>query len=74
VVKQILKKTWNLPVSFPNIELHALLDDLGLNVPSVWKDYCGADIRALTQMLNDEGPLGSIARASLQRAAIKFRH
>ncbi len=53
VLEKISRKIWNLPVSFQKAGLHALLDTLGLNAPSVWEDYCGAAIRALTQILND---------------------
>ncbi len=47
---------------------------MGLNIPSVWEDYCGTAIRSWTQILNDEGALGTNARASLQRASNMFRH
>ena len=59
---------------FSKAELHALLEGLGLNIPSVWEDYCGAAIRSWTQILYDEGGLGTSARASLHRTAAKFRH
>ncbi len=45
--------------------LHALLEDLGLNIPSISEDYCGAAIRPWTQILDDEGALGTTAIASL---------
>jgi len=35
---------------------------------------CGASIPSWTQILNDEGALGTTARASLQSASAKFRH
>ena len=54
--------------------LHALLDDLGLNVPSVCEDYCEAAIRSWAQIQNDDGALETPTRASLQQAATKFRH
>jgi hypothetical protein len=59
---------------FPNAGLHALLENLGLNIPSIWEDYCGAAIRSWTQIHNDGGALGTTARASLQSASAKFRH
>ena len=49
----ISKKIWNLPTTFPKAGLHALLEDIGLNIPSIWEDYCGAVIRSWTQILND---------------------
>ncbi len=74
VIEKISIKIWNLPTFFPKAGFHALPDDLGLNVPSVFEDYSGADIRAWTQILNDEGALGTSAHASLQRAATMFHH
>jgi len=35
----------NLPITFPKACLHALLEDIGLNIPSIWEDYCGAATR-----------------------------
>jgi hypothetical protein len=74
VLESISKEIWNLPASIPKAGLHALLDEVGLNIPSVWEYYCGAAIRSWTQILNDEGALGVTARASLQRASALFRH
>ena len=74
VVESISREIRNLPASFPKAGLHALLEEVGLNIPSVWEDYHGAAIRSWTQILNDEGALGVTARASLQRASAKFRH
>ncbi len=70
----VSRKIWNLPPTFPKTGLHALLEDIGLNIPSIWEDYCGAAIHSWTQILNDEGALGTAARASLQRASDKFRY
>ncbi len=74
MIEGISKQIWNLPITFPKAGLHALLENLGLNIPSIWEDYCGAAIRSWTQILNDGGALGTTARASLQTAAAKFRH
>jgi hypothetical protein len=46
VVEAISMESWNLPASFPKAGLHALLEEVGLNIPSVWEDYCGAAIRS----------------------------
>jgi hypothetical protein len=35
VLEKISRKTWNLLTSFPTAWLHDLLEDLGLNVPSI---------------------------------------
>ena len=50
---------WNLPLAFPKAGLHALLKELGRNIPSIWEDYCGAAIRSWTQILNDRGGGGT---------------
>ncbi len=74
MLESISRHIWNIPSTFPKAELHALLENLGLNIPSVWEDYCGAAIRSWTQILNDKGELGTAARASLQLATAKLRH
>jgi hypothetical protein len=74
VVELITRVIWNLPASFPKVGLHALLEEVMLNIPSVWEDYCGAAVRSWTKILNDEGALGVTARASIQRASDKFPH
>ena len=38
VLESISRKRWNLPDSFPRAGLHAMLDEVGLNIPSVWED------------------------------------
>jgi hypothetical protein len=65
VLESISREIWNLLASFPKAGLHALLDEVGLNIPSVWEDYCGVVVRSWTQILNDEGALGVTARALL---------
>jgi hypothetical protein len=47
---------------------------VGLDILSVWEDYCGAADRSWTQILNDEGSLGVTTRASIQIVSTKFRH
>ena len=74
VLEKVSRLIWDLPASFPKTGLHALLDEVGLNIPSVSEDYCGATVRSWTQILNDDGALGTTARASLERASTMFRH
>ena len=38
VLEGISRQIWNLPPAFPEVGLHALLEDLGLNIPSVLED------------------------------------
>ena len=75
MLEGIYIQIWNLSPVFPKAGLHALLEDLGLNIPSIWGDYCGAATRFRTQILNDKGAMGTTDRASLNIAsANKFRH
>ena len=74
VLETISRDISNLPASFQKAGLYALLEEVGLNIPSVGEDYCGATVRSWTQILNDEGALGVTARASLHRASAKFCH
>ena len=67
-------KIWHLPNAFPRAGLHAPPEELGLNIPTVWEDCCGSDIRSWTQIFNDEGVLGVAARASHTQATQKFKH
>ncbi len=46
VVEAKSREIWSLPASFPKVGLHALLEEVGLNISSVWEDYCGAAIRS----------------------------
>ncbi len=68
------RKIWNLPNAFPRAGLHDPAEELGLNIPTVWEDYCGSAVRSWTQILNDEEALGATARASLTQATGKFKH
>jgi hypothetical protein len=68
------RKIWHLPNTFPRAGLHAPSEELGLNIPTVWEDYCGSAIRSWTQILNDEGALGATAGASYAQAAHNLKH
>jgi len=46
VLEFISRDIWKLPASFPKTGLHALLEEVGLNIPSVWEDYCGAAVHS----------------------------
>jgi len=72
LLEGISGQIWNLPVALPKAGLHALLEYLGLNIPSIWEVYCG--IRSWTQILDDGGALGTTASVSLQTTSAKFRH
>ncbi len=74
VLESISMEIWNLPASFPKEGIHALLEEVRLNIPSVLENYCVESVRSWTQILNDEGALVVTARASLQRASAMFRH
>ena len=68
------RKIWHLPNTSPRKGFHAPAGELGLNIPTLWEDYCGSAIRSWTQILNYEGALGVAARASYTQAAQKFKH
>jgi hypothetical protein len=74
ILEATTRKIWNLPSTFPRAGLHATPEEMGLNIPTIWEDYCGTAIRSWTQILNDEGALGVTARASLRQATVKFTH
>ena len=54
MLEGISKQIWKLPPAFPRAGLHALLEDLGLTIPSIWEEYCGAATHSWTQIANDE--------------------
>jgi hypothetical protein len=68
------RKILNLPNTFPRAGLHATAEELGLNIPTVWEDYCGSAVRSWTQIINDEGTLGTTARISLRQVTGKFKN
>ena len=72
ILEASTRKIWNLPNTFLRAGLHAPAEELGLNISTVWEDYCGSAIRSWTQILNDEGALGTTARAFLRQATGKF--
>ncbi len=39
-------KIGHLPHTFPRAGLHTLAEELELNIPTVWEDYCGSAIRS----------------------------
>ena len=47
------RKIWKLPRGFPRAGLHAPHDELGLNLPTIWEDYCSAATNSWTSILND---------------------
>ena len=74
ILEGAARKIWHLPKTFPRAGLHAPPEELGLNIPTIWEDYCGSTIRSWTKILNDEGALGVTTRVSYKQAATKFRH
>ncbi len=71
ILEETSRKIWHLPSTFPRARPHAPTEELGLNMPTIWEDYCGSAIRSWNQILNDEGALGATARASLAQATTK---
>ena len=46
ILEGISRKIWNLLPTFPKAGLRALVEDIVLNIPSIWEDYCGAAVRS----------------------------
>ena len=65
-VASILEGTSRKSGTFPRAGLHAPSEELGLNIPTMWEDYYGSAVRSWTQILNDDGALGTTAKASLR--------
>ncbi len=38
VLEGISRQIWNQPPTFPKAGLYVLLEDIGLNIPSIWED------------------------------------
>jgi hypothetical protein len=45
-------KIWKLPKGFLRSILHAPHDELGLTLPTIWKEYCAAAINSRTHIYN----------------------
>ena len=69
ILEGACRQIWNLPSRFPRVAIHAPPQEWGLNLPTVWEDYCASAVRTWTSILNDQGALGHTARASLAAAA-----
>jgi hypothetical protein len=67
------KKIWHLLNTFPRAGLYAPPEELGLNIPTVWEDYCGSAIMSWTQILNDEGALEVAARVSCKASRTEIQ-
>ena len=72
ILESACRRIWNLPACFPRTALHAPHKEWGLNLPTLWEDYCASAVRIWTTILNDQGALGLTAKASLIEAATKF--
>ena len=72
ILESACRRIWSLPASFPRASLHAPQQEWGLNLPSLWEDYCASAVRTWTTIMNDKGALGLTARASLTAPATKF--
>jgi hypothetical protein len=70
LLAKISIKIWGLTTSFPRAGLHGPIEKIGLNIPSIWEDFCGTALWSWTQIINDEGALGTTAQASLHGAVL----
>jgi hypothetical protein len=73
-LEETCRKIWRLPKGFPRAGLYAPREELGLNLPTIWEDYCAAAANSWTNILNDQGALGATTRASLTQPATEFQH
>ncbi len=73
IVEGVTRNIWHLPNNFPITGIHAPPEELGLNIPTIWEDYCGATVRSWTQILNDDGTMGATTRASDLQPEARFK-
>jgi hypothetical protein len=66
LLERLSRKIWHLLNSSPRAGLHSPINELGLNIPTIWEDICITAVRSWTQILNDEGSLGIAALAYLR--------
>ena len=71
-VEAACRKIWNLPKEFPRAGLHAPNAELGLNLPTIWEDYCATATNSRTRIFNDNKALEATSRASLCQAVARF--
>ena len=72
ILESACRRIWKLPKCFPRTALHAPHHEWGLNLPTLWEDYCASGTRTWSTILNDQGALGLTARTSLQEAATNY--
>jgi hypothetical protein len=51
IVEGVTRKIWYLPNTFPRAGLHAPPEELGLNIPTIWEDYLGGDIKVFNKRI-----------------------
>ncbi len=71
-LEKLSRRIWCLPTSFPKAGLHVPIEDIGLNIPSAWEEFCGSALRSWAHILNDEEDLGITARASYTERILNF--
>ena len=69
-----LKRTLPLSCGLATAAVQASKQELGLDVPSLMTDYVATGTQVAIDVLNDQGPLGDIARASMARGAAQYAH
>ena len=67
-VLKTVKLCCSLPRSFPTRALHLPKTEAGLGVPSLLTEYTQITATALTQSMNDQGHLGILTRALLDKS------
>ena len=69
-----LKRTLPLSCGLATAAVQAPKPEIGLDVPSLMADYAATGTQVAIDVLNDQGPLGDIARASMARGAAQYAH
>ena len=73
ILEETSRKIWHLPNTFPQAGIHAPSEDLGLNIPTVWVDYCRAAIKSWTKILTHERALGVNLQGHLYTSRIEIQ-
>ena len=69
LIASTIKQAWGFPRYLPTAAAQSSKDELGLDSPSLAMDYGATAAATLKDLLNDNGRLGKLAKASLAHLA-----
>ena len=69
-----VKRAAGLPRGFAGAGIQSPKEEWGMGVPSLMGDYAATGTAVAIEILNDHGPLGALAMASVTRGAARYRH